>query len=239
MSGVLLSVAFYAILRVKVISDGALGQGFARTLLVVMALASLALAASLLIGQRDYKRMLAYSSIEHLGLVAFGAAIGSPLALTAALLHVLGHGLAKAVLFLSAGRILQLTGTSQIDGVRGLIAHHPAVATTFGFGVLALIGLPPFSLFASELGIVRAGFAAGLGWFTAAALLLVLVIAAALVSRTSRMLLGAPSTSDTRVASPVPIALAGGLLVCAVLGIVAGPLPVLLDLATQPLAVTR
>jgi hydrogenase-4 component F len=239
MSGVLLSVAFYAILRVKVISDAALGAGFARTMLVIMALASLALAASLLIGQRDYKRMLAYSSIEHLGLVAFGAAIGSPLALTAALLHVLGHGLAKAVLFLSAGRILQITGTSQIDGVRGLIARHPALATTFGFGVLALIGLPPFSLFASELGIVRAGFTAGLGWQTTAALVLVLVIAAALITRTSRMLLGAPSTTDTASASPTPIALAGGLLACAVLGVVAGPLPALLDLATQPLSVTR
>ncbi|WP_231114522.1 proton-conducting transporter membrane subunit [Lentzea aerocolonigenes] len=239
MSGVLLSVAFYAILRVKVISDAALGAGFARTLLTVMALASLALAASLLIGQRDYKRMLAYSSIEHLGLVAFGAAIGSPLALTAALLHVFGHGLAKAVLFLGAGRVLQFTGTSQIDGVRGLIARHPALATTFGFGVLALAGLPPFSLFASELGIVRAGFTAGLGWQTTAALALVLVIAAALITNTSRMLLGAPSTSDTPAATPIPIALAGGLLACAVLGIVAGPLPALLDLATQPLAVTR
>ncbi|SFR01963.1 hydrogenase-4 component F [Lentzea waywayandensis] len=239
MSGVLLSVAFYAILRVKVISDAALGVGFARTLLVVMALASLVLAASLLISQRDYKRMLAYSSIEHLGLVAFGAAIGSPLALTAALLHVLGHGLVKAVLFLSAGRVLQITGTSRIDGVRGLIARRSALATTFGLGVLALIGLPPFSLFASELGIVRAGFTAGLGWFTSVALLLVLVIAAALITGTSRMLLGEPSTVDAEAASPIPIALAGGLLACAVLGVAAGPLPSLLDLATQPLVVTR
>lgn len=240
MSGVLLSMAFYAILRVKVISDGALGTGFARTLLAVMALASLLLAASLLISQRDYKRMLAYSSIEHLGLVAFGAAIGSPLALAAALLHVLGHGLTKSVLFLGAGRILQITGTSQIDGVRGLLARHPALAATFGLGVLALIGLPPFSLFASELGIVRAGFAAGLGWPTAAALLLVLVIAAALIVRTSRMLLGPPlSTPDVAAASPIPIALAGGLLACAALGVVAGPLPALLDLATDPLVVTR
>jgi hydrogenase-4 component F len=238
MSGVLLSVAFYAILRVKVISDAALGTGFARALLVVMALASLALAASLLIGQRDYKRMLAYSSIEHLGLVAFGAAIGSPLALSAALLHVLGHGLAKAVLFLSAGRVLQITGTSRIDGVRGLIARHPALATAFGLGVLALIGLPPFSLFASELGIVRAGFTAGLGWPTTAALVLVLVVAAALITRTSRMLLGPPSTAEIPATS-IPIALAGGLLACAVIGVVAGPLPALLDLATQPLAVTR
>ncbi|MEV6237526.1 proton-conducting transporter membrane subunit [Lentzea sp. NPDC051838] len=239
MSGVLLSVAFYAILRVKVISDAALGTGFARVLLTVMALASLSLAASLLIGQRDYKRMLAYSSIEHLGLVAFAAAIGSPLALSAALLHVLGHGLAKAVLFLGAGRVLQVTGTSQIDGVRGLVARHPVLATTFGFGVLALIGLPPFSLFASELGIVRAGFTAGLGWLTSFALLLVLVIAAALITRTSRMLLGPPSTSDATAVSPIPIALAGGLVACAVLGVAAGPLPALLDLAIQPLAVTR
>ncbi|MDX8141476.1 proton-conducting transporter membrane subunit [Lentzea sp. NBC_00516] len=240
MSGVLLSVAFYAILRVKVISDGALGTGFARTLLAVMALASLLLAASLLIAQRDYKRMLAYSSIEHLGLVAFGAAIGSPLALAAALLHVLGHGLVKSVLFLGAGRVLQITGTSQVDGVRGLLARHPALAVTFGLGVFALIGLPPFSLFASELGIVRAGFTAGLGLPTAAALLLVLVVAAALIVRTSRMLLGPPLfTPDTAAASPIPIALAGGLLACAVLGVAAGPLPVLLDLATDTLVVTR
>ncbi|NKE59904.1 hydrogenase [Lentzea sp. PSKA42] len=240
MSGVLLSVAFYAILRVKVISDGALGTGFARTLLAIMALASLLLAASLLIAQRDYKRMLAYSSIEHLGLVAFGAAIGSPLALAAALLHVLGHGLAKAVLFLGAGRVLQVTGTSQINGVRGLMARRPALAATFGLGVLALAGLPPFSLFASELGIVRAGFTAGLGWPTTAALLLVLVIAAALITSTSRMLLGPPpSTPDTTIASPIPIALAGGLLVCAALGVAAGLLPILLDLATDSLVVTR
>jgi len=238
MSGVLLSVAFYAILRVKVISDGALGAGFARALLMVMALASLVLAASLLIAQRDYKRMLAYSSIEHLALVAFGAAIGTPLALAAALLHVLGHGLAKAVLFLGAGSVLQLTGTSRIDGVRGLFARRTMLAATFGLGVLALIGLPPFSLFASELGIVRAGFAAGLGWPTTAALLLVLVIAAALITHTSRMLLGAPLPGpDTAVVSPIPIALAAGLLACAVLGIAAGPLPVLLDSAAQ--VVTR
>ncbi|MFJ8962712.1 proton-conducting transporter membrane subunit [Lentzea sp. NPDC102401] len=239
MSGVLLSVAFYAILRVKVIADGALGAGFARTLLIVMALASLILAASLLIGIRDYKRMLAYSSIEHLGLVAFGAAIGSPLALAAALLHVLGHGLAKAVLFLGAGQVLQLTGTTRVDGVRGLMARHPVLAGTVGLGVLALVGLPPFSLFASELGIARAGFAAGLAWPTIVALALVLVIAAALVTHASRMLLGTAPAGAPPAASPTPVALLAGLLACAALGIAAGPLPVLLDSATHVLVVTR
>jgi hydrogenase-4 component F len=248
MSGVLLAVAGYAILRVKVIADAALGPGFARTMLAVMALASLVVAASLLLAQRDYKRMLAYSSIEHLGLITLGAAIGGPLALTASLLHVLGHGLAKAVLFLGAGQVLQLTGTSQIGGVRGLAARHPALAGCVGAGVLALLGLPPFSLFASELGIARAGFTSGLGWLTAAALVLVLVIAAALVAHTSRMLLGTPpadppggpgaATTPARVSRSTTVTLVGGLLVCAALGTVAEPLSTLLRAATDVLLET-
>ena len=138
MSGVLLSVAFYAILRVKVIADAALGPDFIRALLLVLALASLAVAASLLIAQRDYKRMLAYSSIEHMGLIALGAAIGSPLAIAAVLLHILGHGLAKSVLFLAAGQILQLTGY-QPDRPRPWPGRAGAGAgRVSGFGVLAL-----------------------------------------------------------------------------------------------------
>ncbi len=241
MSGVLLSVAFYAVLRVKVIADGALGPGFARGVLAAMALASLLLAATLLLAQRDYKRLLAYSSVEHLGLVALGAAIGGPLALAASLLHVLGHGIAKAVLFLGAGRVQQVTGTSRVDGVRGLGARHPVLAGCVGAGVLALIGLPPFSLFASELGIVRAGFAAGMGWVTAAALVLVLVIAAAVLGHTSGMLLGAapegcgPAAPTRRLPLSVGIALVGGLVVCGVLGVAAAPLSDLLHLAVRTL----
>jgi hydrogenase-4 component F len=248
MSGVLLSVAFYAILRVKVIADAALGPGFARTVLIVMAIASLLLAATLLVAQQDYKRMLAYSSIEHLGLVALGAAIGSPLALAAVLLHILGHGLAKAVLFLGAGRILQATGTSRIDQVRGLAANHPVLAGSVGLGVLALLGLPPFSLFASELGIARAGFTTGLGWATTTAmvlaLVLVLVIAAALVGHTSRMLLGTPpqpiegpgaAIAPRRLPASTALALGAGLAASAVLGITAGPLTSLLHAAADTL----
>ncbi|MFD2420445.1 proton-conducting transporter transmembrane domain-containing protein [Amycolatopsis pigmentata] len=235
MSGVLLSVALYAIMRVKVIADPVLGHGFVRALLAVMALASLALAASLMLAQRDYKRMLAYSSIEHLGLAALGVAIGSPLAIMAALLHVLGHGLTKAVLFLGAGRILQSTGTSRISDVRGLATRGPLLAGCVGLGVLALIGLPPFSLFASELGLVRAGFGAGLGWVTAAALLLVLVIAAALIGHSSRMLLGrspegpGAATAPVRVTTVLALTLISGLVACAALGIAAGPLNTLLQ----------
>jgi len=197
MSGVLLSVAFYAILRVKTISDAALGSGFARVLLLIMALGALTVAATLLLAQRDYKRMLAYHSIEHMGLLALGAAIGTPLALAAVLLHVLGHGLAKAVLFLGAGRILQLTGTTQVERVRGLAGADPVLAGCVGLGVFALLGFPPFSLFASELGMFRAGYAAGLGAVITLALVLVLVITAALFAHSGHMLLGNPSPALT------------------------------------------
>jgi len=251
MSGVLLAVAFYAILRVKAIADVTLGTGFARTLLAVIALASLLVAATALIAQRDYKRMLAYSSIEHMGLLALGAAIGGPLATTAVLLHMLGHGLAKSTLFLSAGHILQTTGTTQIATVRALATRAPVIAGCFAAGVLALIGFPPFSIFASEFALARAGFGAGLGWLTATVFVLVLVIAATLVGHTSRMLLG-PSPDDSSPDGPRPdgpgvatatrtmtastvATLVVALTVCAFIGVSAPPLDHLLDLAADVL----
>ena len=237
MSGVLLAVAFYAILRVKVIADAALGVEFTRTLLAVLALATLVVAASLLLAQRDYKRMLAYSSMEHMGLIALGTAAGTQVAVTAVLLHILGHGLVKAVVFLGAGRVQQTTGSSLIEDVRGLVARQPLLAGCFGLGVLALVAMPPFSLFASGLGVVRAGYATGLGWATTAALVLVLVIGAALLTHTARMLLGAPreGPGTPGLVSPLPattaVALVAGLGACAVIGIAPGPLAGLLEAA--------
>lgn len=259
MSGVLLAVAFSTILRIKVIADIAIGPGFTRALLIAAALASLLVAASLLLAQRDYKRMLAYSSIEHMGLLALGAAVGGPAAMAAVLLHVLGHALVKSVLFLGAGRLLQSTGASRIDQVRGLASGQPVLAGCFGLGVLALIGLPPFSIFASELGIVRAGLSSGsavVGWATAVALLIIIIIAAALIGHTSRMLLGdtADRPSGTAVkpaalvegpgAATAPIllprsvtaALALGLVASAALGVSTGPLSTLLTAAAHTLS---
>ncbi|MEV0375539.1 proton-conducting transporter membrane subunit [Streptomyces sp. NPDC050636] len=210
MSGVLLSVAFAAILRGKVIADAALGPGFAQTLLAGTALLTLALAAALLLHQGDYKRMLAYSSMEHMGLIALGAAIGTPLALAATLLHIAGHGLAKTVAFCTSGDILHLYRTTRIGRVRGLLARAPAPAATFGLAVVALLGFPPFSLFASELGIARAGFAADFGWPTALALLLVLTSFAALALRTAHMVLGRQLAPAEGARIPVPAGAPGG-----------------------------
>ncbi|MFI6547208.1 proton-conducting transporter membrane subunit [Streptomyces prunicolor] len=235
MSGVLLSVAFAAILRYRVIADAALGPDFTRVLLAGIALLTLTLAAGLLLAQRDFKRMLAYSSMEHMSLIALAAAIGSPLALSAALLHIAGHGLAKATAFCASGQILHLRGTTKIGRVRGLLAQSPWLGALFGLAVVALLGFPPFSLFASELGIARAGFAtgAGLGWATAIALLLVLVAFAALATRTARMLLGPAEAAGESPSALWP--LAAGLAACAALGIATGPLGHLLTQAAAVL----
>ncbi|MFE0045788.1 proton-conducting transporter transmembrane domain-containing protein [Streptomyces albireticuli] len=241
MSGVLLSVAFAGLLRYKTVADAALGPGYTRGLLAGCALLTLALATALLLGQRDYKRMLAYSSMEHMSLIALAAAVGTPLALAAALLHMAGHGLAKAVAFCASGHVLRLLHTTRVGRVRGLLARAPALGTAFGLAVLALLGLPPFSLFASELGIVRAAFAAGAGGYAAAALALTLMAFAALAARTARMLLGPPpppphgdpAGTPVRLGPAVVLPLAAGLLACAVLGVTAGPLTRLLTAAGE------
>jgi len=238
MSGVLLSVAFYALLRFKAIADGALGPGYVRTLLVVVGLVSLAVAASLLLTQHDYKRMLAYSSMEHMGLIALGAAAGSTLAIAAVLLHILGHGLAKSVLFLASGEVLIVEGTSEMAEIPALVARRPVIGGIFGFGLLALIGLPPFSLFVSELNMTRAEVAAGLGWAAALSLVLMAVIFSALVSHGRRLLLGRADQSHAPAPTPrtVSVPLVGGLVACAVIGISAWPLQSLLYSAARVVA---
>ncbi|MFH8786741.1 proton-conducting transporter membrane subunit [Streptomyces roseoverticillatus] len=238
MSGVLLSVAFAGLLRYKVIADAALGTGFTRTLLAGVAVLTLALAAALLLAQRDCKRMLAYSSMEHMSLIALGTAVGSPLALSAVLLHIAGHGLAKTVAFCASGHIARLCGTTRIGRIRGLLAHSPCLGTAFGAAVVALLGLPPFGLFASELGIARAGFLSGPRWALAAALVLMLAAFAALAARAARMLLGPPPGEDDEE-EPVPLGadaaapLVAGLAACAALGVTTGPLTTLLSEAGE------
>jgi hydrogenase-4 component F len=168
-----------------------------------------------------------------MGLIALATAIGTQLAIAAALLHILGHGLAKATAFCGAGRVLQLTGSPDIDAVRGLAARQPALASTFGLSVVALLGFPPFSLFASELSIARSGLAAHSGWLIAAAFALILVAFVAITRHATAMLLGAPTTTVNDAPIPAtsltPMALA--LAAVTLLGLFLGPLQPLLDAA--------
>jgi hydrogenase-4 component F len=237
MSGVLLTVAFYAILRFKVIADGALGPEFARTLLVIVALLSLVVASSLLLSQRDYKRMLAYSSVEHMGLIALGAAAGSTLAIAAVLLHILGHGIAKGVLFLASGEIVLGEGSSEIKDIRALLSRRPVVGGIFAFGLVALLGLPPFSLFVSELNMLRAEFRVGLGWAAGLSLVCMAVIFGAMMSHGRAMLFG-PNGDEAPAMTPalVAVPLIGALVACAFIGVSVWPLGSLLHAAAHVVA---
>jgi hydrogenase-4 component F len=243
MSGVLLSVAVYALLRYRVIATAALDPAFWRNLVLVVAIASVVLATSLMIAQRDYKRLLAYSSIEHMGLVAIGVAVGTRLAVAAVLLHVLGHGLAKAVLFCASGQVLDLTGTTRIAGVRGLLTRRPVLGGVFALGIAALLGLPPFSLFASELALARATADAGLSWVVGVVLVLLLVVFVAVARPVAAMLIGRPGAEPSDVRDDVPdgvraprvvsssaAPLVVGLVVLAIIGVLA-PLDTLLTTA--------
>lgn len=231
MSGVLLSVAFYVILRIQAITDAAVGPELMRTMLLTAGLLSLGVAAGLVITQRDYKRLLAYSSIEHMGLLALGAGVGGQLAIAAVLLHMLGHGLIKAAMFVLAGRILEFTGTHQISGVRNLLRRRPDLGGPFLAGTAGLLGFPPFVTFFTEVAIIIAGFRAGLGWQFGLACVLLLVVFAGISRHVLAMTLGAePAATEVPVAPspgaswwrqlPIWVALAASAL----LGFVAWPL---------------
>jgi hydrogenase-4 component F len=238
MSGVLLSVAFYAILRVQAIAMPVIGTSTMRTMLVTAGLLSLTVATLLMLAQRDLKRLLAYSSIEHVGVLALAAGIGGPLAIGAALLHVLGHGLAKATAFVGSGWVLETEGTTRISDLRLLLRRRPGVAVPLVAALAALLGLPPFSLFFSEVAIVVAGFQRGLGWVMVAMVALLTGAFVALVRRLGPALLGRdPGGLDqadwSSPGSRIPLALALGVV--AVAGFVAGPLATLLTQAAHVL----
>jgi hydrogenase-4 component F len=204
MSGVLLSVAFYAILRVQAVAAPVIGGGLMRGMLATAGLLSLAVATLLLIAQRDLKRLLAYSSVEHMGVLALAAAVGGPLATTAALLHVLGHGLAKSSAFVASGWILETEGTTRLEHLRLLLRRRPGIAVPFLVGVTALLGLPPFSLFFSEVAIVVAGVQRGMGWVMAAMVLLLLGAFAALARRVAVIAFGSSGAESDQTCDAAP-----------------------------------
>jgi hydrogenase-4 component F len=150
LSGLLLNVALYAVLRCKVLADGALDSRFAGELMMGFGLLSVVLAAFFLSRQRDIKRMFAYSSIEHMGLVTFAFGMGGPIASFAGLLHMTVHSLVKSAIFFAVGHAAQKAGTQVMDDIRGLIRVNPIVGWGLMIGSLAILGMPPFGVFASE-----------------------------------------------------------------------------------------
>ena len=189
MSGVLLAVAQYAIIRWKAVVDAAGGPAFTNHVLMALGLLSIGIGALSLVRQQNYKRLLAYSSVEHSGLICLGLTFG-PAGVFASLLHLLNHALAKSMSFLLAGRVLARYTSAEVDRVSGLVRTMPATGPLFAAGVLALMGLPPFGLFLSEFLLFRAGFTSGHPVATSAAMLLAGVGFVGLAGHLARMLHG-------------------------------------------------
>lgn len=196
MSGVLLAVALYAVIRWEAVVNAAVGPTFTSDLFIAMGVLSVAIGAFSLVVQRNYKRMLAYSSIEHTGLICVGLALG-PLGTFAAMLHLLNHSLAKSTIFFLAGRVLHRYRTTEIGGVSGLLTVMPWTGGLFAASILAVIGLPPFGLFMSEFALFRAGFAAGRPWLMGLVLALLTVAFVSMIGHVNRMLYGAPTAGVT------------------------------------------
>lgn len=159
LSGLLLNVALHALLRFKMLL-ATNGQAIAPgPLMVGMGLISLLFAALMLYRRRDIKRMFAYSSIEHMGIIAFAFGMGGPLANFAGLLHMTMHSLTKSAIFFSVGHIAQVKGTQRMADIGGLTETHPVLGWGLVAGVMAIAGLPPFGIFMSEFLIITSTFA--------------------------------------------------------------------------------
>jgi hydrogenase-4 component F len=189
LSGLLLNVALYAVIRCKVLTDGALGNHFAGHLMIGFGLLSVLVAAFSLLRQRDIKRMFSYSSIEHMGLMTFAFGMGGPIANFAGLLHMTVHALTKSAIFYAVGHAAQKAGSQMMDQIRGLMKISPTVGWGLMMGTLAILGMPPFGLFASEFLILTSAMRQ-LPWATPILLLGLGVAFAAIFSRVQPMVFG-------------------------------------------------
>lgn len=196
LSGVLIKCALLGIIRFHTIARGACGPEFSGRLLLLFGLVSVVVATPFILAQRDFKRLLGYHSIEHVGIIALGLGFGGPVGTYGALLHVINHGVTKALVFFVAGDAIGRYGTRDMHDIRGLLGVAPWAGTLLMLGAFSLAGTPPFSIFMSELFVLRAGIASGSFAVVAVFLVMVTIIFAGLIHHAGRMALGvaAPTT---------------------------------------------
>jgi hydrogenase-4 component F len=189
LSGLLLNVAIYAVVRCKVLVEGSLQSSLPGRMLMGFGLLSVVLAALFLWRQRDIKRLFAYSSIEHMGIITFAFGMGGAVANFAALLHMTVHSLTKSAIFFAVGHAAQKAGSQLMDDIRGLVAISPTVGWGLMLGSLAILGMPPFGVFASEFLILTTAMREQ-PWATPILLLALGVAFAAIFGRVQPMVFG-------------------------------------------------
>ncbi len=199
LSGLLLNVALYAVVRAKVLVDGALQTDVAGNLMMGFGLFSVVIAAFFLSRQKDVKRLFAYSSIEHMGIVTFAFGMGGAVATFAALLHMTVHSLTKSAIFFTVGHAAQKSGTQLIADIRGLVDTNPTIGWGLMLGSLAILGMPPFGVFASEFLILTTAMHEH-PWATPILLVALGVAFAAVFGKVQTMVFG--ETSGKRLPHP-------------------------------------
>lgn len=190
LSGASLAVALYALARFHLVTASAVGASFSSGLLVAFGLLSLAVALPFIVVQADLKRLLAYSSIEHIGLAALALGFGGQLALAGLALHLICHGLAKSTVFLAAGRLIAESGSHRISRLGGSLSRSPTDARVLLVGAVILAGLPPSGIFVAELAIIFGGVATGWGLVAAAAAAILALTFAGLLFQVMRVVVG-------------------------------------------------
>ena len=192
LSGVLLNCAFYSIIRFHLVVSESLGPQFSSNLILIFGVLSIAVALPFILVQHDIKRLLAYSSIEHMGIIAAAVGLGSKLALYGAFLHMINHALTKSSLFFIVGNVCQHYRTKRIIRIKGLFKTMPITGPALIIGGLAIAGAPPFSIFMSEFIILSSGFAQGRYVVSSLILILITLIFTGVIYAISKMALGTP-----------------------------------------------
>jgi hydrogenase-4 component F len=198
LSGALIKCALLGIIRFQTIAAAACGPEFPATVLLVFGLISVIVATPFILAQHDIKRLLGYHSVEHVGIVALGLGFGGPVGTYGALLHVINHGITKALAFFAAGTAIARYGSRDIRVIRGLLAVAPIGATFLMLAALSLAGVPPFSIFMSELLMLRAGIGGGQWVAVGIFLTMVVIIFAGLLYHVGVMTFGKPTASASR-----------------------------------------
>ena len=198
LSGILIKCALLAIIRFQTIAAAACGPAFPAEVLLVFGLTSVVVATPFILVQQDVKRLLGYHSIEHVGIIALGLGFGGSVGTYGALLHVVNHGITKALAFFAAGTAIARYGSRDIHVIRGLLAVAPIGATLLMLAALSLAGMAPFSIFVSELMVLRAGIGHGHWVAIAIFLVMVVVIFAGLLHHVGAMVFGEPTAAAGR-----------------------------------------
>jgi hydrogenase-4 component F len=192
LSGILLNTAFYGVMRFVSIVEPSTGELFTGNLLILFGLVSMGISSIFILVQDNYKRLLAYSSIEHMGIISLGVGIGGPVGVYGALLHILNHALSKPLMFFASGKIQSRFGSTRIENVRGVLSSMPLLGTLTFIGALSLAGTPPFNIFISEFTVLKAGADKGLWPVVVLFLLFAGIVFYGMLSGFGRMLFGKP-----------------------------------------------